>query len=441
MNPVKKFVNFFKVDIWKIRAKSLSRSRFFLLKLIRIILLVARGFNEDKIQLRALALSFYSLLSIIPVLAMVFGIAKGFGIEKMLEKRLMDILPNQEQLINHVTGFVYNLLENTKGSVVTGFGLVILLWIVIKVLSNIESSFNDIWGIKHARGFTRKFSDYLAAIIICMLLIVLSGSVNVMISNQFLFLSDKFHFMQSLHPAGKIILTSLSYGFVWAFFAFIYMFMPNTRVKVSSAVLAGIVAGSLYKLVQFLYVSFQVGVVRYNAIYGSFAAVPLFLIWLLLCWMIVFFGAEISFAYQNVDMFELDHDCLHASFQFKKLLSLRITHLVIKNFISGAKPLTASHIAHEIGVPIRLVRQTLFELAECGIVSEVNIKEDKETGFQPARDIKTISINSIINALERRGVNNLPIVHTREVRTMEQAIRLFQENSGNLPQNVLLKDL
>jgi membrane protein len=228
---------------------------------------------------------------------------------------------------------------------------------------------------------------------------------------------------------------------MWILFTFVYVFMPNIKVKLTSCLLAGIVGGTIYAVVQWAYIVFQVGVARYNAIYGGFAALPLFLVWLQLSWLVVLLGAEISFAHQNVDTCEYEPDCLGASFSIKRLMSLRIAHLLVHNFSEGSTPLTATSIAQRLEIPMRLVRQILFELVESGIASEVKTQVYKERAYQPARDGETLSIKYVIDALEQRGVKNIPVAQTQELEVLSESLRTFDNIVAKSPANKLLKDI
>ena len=436
-----KIVNFLTKDIWRIKLRDLSRPRSFFIKQLRIIILALREFAEDKCQLRASALTFYSLLSIVPVVAMAFGIAKGFGFEKVLEKQLLNKVSGQEQVFTQVFDFAKTLLENTKGGLVAGIGVVVLFWTVIKVLTNIERSFNDIWGIKKTRPLGRKFSDYLSVMVICPILLIVSSSITVFITTQTTMIIDKFVVLGVVAPFIFFVLKILPYGMIAILFTFIYIFMPNTKVNFKSALIGGVIGGVLYVLSQWAYITFQVGAGKFNAIYGSFAALPLFLIWLQLSWLIVLFGAEISFAHQNVDMFEFEPDCLNASNNFKKLLSLRITQLIVKNFTLGLKPLEVKQISQTLEIPTRLLRQILFELVESRILNETKTEDYKEVGYQPAIDIDLMSIQYVINALENRGTKDIPVVQTKELDVLSQSLNSFFDLSNSSEANKLLKDM
>lgn len=433
--------DFIKHDIWRIRRTQLPPGKSFFLTLLRVLILSIRGFDEDKCQLRASALTFYSLISIVPVAAMAFGIAKGFGFEKVLEAQLRSRLAGHEEILANVIQFSRSLLENTKGGVIAGIGLVVLFWAVIKVLGQIEDAFNDIWGIKERRTMGRMFSDYLSLMLVCPVLIIFSSSLTVFITTQINLIMEKFTILGVFSPLFFLFLKLLPYGLLWSLFTFIYIFMPNTKVRFASGFLAGILAGTIFQIVQWGYITFQIGVVQYNAIYGSFAVLPLFLLWLQLSWLIVLYGAELSFAYQNVDTYEFEPDALQASHRLKMLLSLQITHHLIKNFAAGEKPLTARQISHRLEIPIRFVNEILFELVKSNILSVVKVEEEGEQGYQPAIDINVLTIQYVVKAMEHRGLNSVPFAHAPEFRVLSEALDFFEQSVEGLPANRLLKEI
>lgn len=436
-----RMINFIKTDIWRIRKKDLSRMKYFFIKQLRILLLATRRFGQDQCPLRASALTFYSILSIVPVVAMAFGIAKGFGFQKLLEKQLLEKFSGQEEVMIRIVDFSRSLLENTKGGMIVGIGIVFLLWTVIKLLGNIERSFNDIWELKNPRTYGRKFSDYLSIMLISPILIIMSSSATVFITTKITLITEKVALIGMFSSVIFVMLKLIPYCLIWILFTFVYILMPNTKVNFSSGFVAGVTAGTIFQVAQLAYIVFQVGVARYNAIYGSFAALPLFLIWMQLSWLIVLFGAEISFAYQYVDTYEFEPDCRNISQIFKKLISLQIAHLVIRAFFRGEKPLTVSKITQALEIPIRLVQQILDELVEGGIFSYAETKEDNERFYQPARDINGITIKSIVEALERIGVDNIPVAQTTELKVLSETLQTFSDIIEKSPSNRLLKDI
>ena len=438
---IKRLVRFIRYDIWHIRLQDLPGARYFFVKQLRIVLLALREFGEDRCHLRASALTFYSLLSIVPVVAMAFGVAKGFGLEKVLEKQIIKQLSGQEEVATRIIDFARSLLENTKGGLIAGIGVLLLFYTIFKVLANIEHSFNDIWGVKSPRSLGRRLSDYLAIMVVCPLLFVISHSLTVFVMGQLKIISQNGSGLALVSPLLLKILNFLPFGVIWVLFSFIYIFVPNTKVNLKSGILAGIVAGSVYQFVNWGYFKFQVGAANYGAIYGSFAALPLFLIWLQVSWLIVLLGAEICFGHQNVETYELEPLSQRASHSFKKLLALKMTHLLIKNFHQGKKPLTADQISRELDIPSRLVHDVLYELVEAAVLTETTGENLEIVGYQPARCIEHMTIGFVINQLEHRGIESIPIQGSESLSKLSSALRQIHETIARSPGNVPLKDL
>ncbi|HOG17037.1 MAG: hypothetical protein A4E73_00765 [Syntrophaceae bacterium PtaU1.Bin231] len=445
MNRISKIVpkalDFIRQDVWRIRRTDLPPGKSFFLTILRVLILSIRGFDEDRCQLRASALTFYSLISIVPVAAMAFGIAKGFGFERMLQAQLRSKLAGQEEVVSKVIQFSHSLLESTKGGLLAGVGVIVLFWAVIKVLGQIEDSLNDIWAIREQRSLSRKFGDYLSLMLVCPVLILLSSSVTVFVTTQVTMILEKITILGAFSPIVFFLLKLLPYTLLWGLFTFLYIFMPNTKVRFSSALLAGIITGTIFEIVQWAYITFQIGTAKYNAIYGSFAAFPLFLVWLQLSWLIVLYGAELSFAHQNVDTYEFEPDALQASRRLKTLLSLQIAQRIIQNFARGEAALTAGQISQQLEIPIRLVNEILFELTQSNIVSTTEIGGDGERGFQPARDIHTLTIAQVADAMERRGSDTIPFARTPEFSALLESFETFRHTIEKSPANKLLKDL
>ena len=433
---ITKTVRYLNEDIWRVQSDSTSKRQFFLIKAIRILILSIKGFIDDKCQLKASALTFYSLLSVVPVAAMIFGVAKGFGFEERVRELLENSIndPHQEDIVNWIVDFAVRYLENTPGGQIAGIGLAILLWSVMKVLGNIEESFNDIWEVKRSRSFVRKFSDYIALMLLAILFLVSTSGMVVFISNQikgigiFKFTSP---FLVLLFP----------YILIWLVFTLLLYIMPNKRVKFSAALFGGMISGTMFQLLQYGYIHSQVWVSKYNAIYGSFAALPLFLIWLQLSWLIVLYGAELSFAYQNYRSFEFDADIRQLSNKYKRLVYLLMVHYVSKRFEDGAHPVTNMDLSINVKIPIRLVNELLFELVEAKVFSEVSVDNKKEVYYQPALDINKLTVTRVVNMVETRGTSDLHFEETKEIDHLRCVLKSFDETLEKSDKNILLKDL
>lgn len=433
----RKIKEFLENEVWKIGLKDRPASKIFFIKQLRIFLLAFKGFAEDKVQLRASALTFYTLLSIVPVLAMIFGIAKGFGFQENLKEVLQENLSEHKEILNETIVFAERMLKNIKGGFIAGTGLVVLIWSVMKVLGNIENAFNNIWQIKKSRGISRKFSDYLSLVVIAPILVFVSSGFTISQENAIM----QGTVLGYLGPVLKVIVWILSFTLIWFVFTLLYIIMPNTKVSFKAAFPGGIIAGSMFQLLQWGYVNFQSLLSGYGTIYGSFAALPLFLMWLQFSWLIVLFGAEIAFAYQNVENYEFETDTYNISNHYKKILSLLIARLIIKNFSDGIPAMTANEISHKLDIPVRIVRDLIYELYDAKILAETVTKNIKEVAYQPAQDPNRLSLSYVINSLDNRGIDNLPLDHSAELKNIFDIMNSFSKDIEKSSKNILLKDL
>jgi membrane protein len=439
--PLLKIIHFLKHDLWRIPSGSLSPKKSFFLRQVRVIFLSFRGFDENKCALRASALTFYSLLSVVPFAALAFGIAKGFGIQKLLESELMEKMKGQEVIFRYIISFANSALEGVKGTFIAGVGIAVLIILIVGLLGNIEKSFDEIWGVRQSRTLGRRLSNYLSILFVAPILFILSSSITLFITAQIIHIAQSADLLGPVSPFIMAALKILPYCVVWLLFIFIYMFMPNTKVNLSSGILGGIVAGTAYEVLQWGYVAFQMKVSNYGAIYGGFAVLPLFMVWLQLSWLIVLFGAEISFAHQNVGTYELEPQALGASVSIKRLLALSICHLCVKRFMKGDRALDATEIANALETPIRLTHQVLYDLVSCGILSESIGTEEKVVFYQPARSLDALSINFIIHSLDALGSEEIPISHSPEIDRISKCVEDFSAIIENSEANMLLKDI
>lgn len=396
---------------------------------------------EDHCQLRASSLTFFSLLSVGPAVALAFGIAKGFGMEKFLETQIVDKIPAQEEVLQQVIQYAHALLENTKGGVIAGIGIVLLLWSVLKLLSHIEMSFNEIWHISESRSWKRKISNYLSFIVIAPILLMMYTSIPMLISSQITLIAGKITILQKVSPFLFALLKLSPYVLICSLFTVIFLLIPNIRVNFISGLLGGIIAGIIFMIVQQVYIQFQIGVSRYNPIYGSIAALPLLLIWLNLGWIILLIGAEYSFAHQNVDMYEFEPDYANISPHFKRLLTLQVLHLMAKRFSANEPPISAIKISKSLEIPRRQVLKILDDLIDCGLLSIIQQEEFEDPAFQPASDINLWTVKFVTEAMERKGVNNIPITKTREMKRLKEAMENIGAAIEASPANKLIKDI
>ena len=403
IEKIKSYSHLIKHQLWKVRLNKLDKKQGFLVKQIRVFSLSIKRFNEDQCLIKASALTYFLLFSIVPVIALAFAVAKGFGFQETLENNLLRDFSEQKEVLTQVFDYANIMLNNAKGGVIAGVGVVLLLWSVMKLLGNIEDSFNDIWEVKKSRSFIRKFTDYFSILLIAPIFIIISGSITVIIQSQLDSIIHSTAWLKPIEHIVGLILRLFSLLLITGLFTFLYVVLPNTKVKVKPAFYAAIVAAILFELLEFTYINFQIGVARYNAIYGSFAALPLFLIWVQYSWYVVLFGAELAYAYQHIDQFELKSEILNISYRYKKMVAILTASRVVKNFTEGKKAMTLDELAHELDLPVRLVKPIVEDFVETGIFNPVRFDKEEVTRYQPGMSEQQVSICLILEAIDKKG--------------------------------------
>jgi membrane protein len=434
----KRVTHFLTHNLWRVRLDKLGKKQGFFLRQLRVFSLAINGFNEDKCLLKATALTYYTLFSIVPIIALAFAIAKGFGFEQSLQQDLLLKFQDQKDILTQAFVYADKMLANTKGGLIAGVGIVLLLWSIISLLNSIENSFNEIWEIKRGRTWTRKITDYMSIMLLGPIFIIVSGGLTVWLKTG---LDTVASNVEIISPATAIFLKLFAFALMWGMFIFLYMALPNTKVTFKGAAMGSLVAALLFELLQWAYVSSQIGVAQYNKIYGSFAALPLFLIWVQYSWFVVLFGAELTFAHQNVDHYELETDINNISDRYKRVIALMIANLVVKNFHEGKPALTAIEIAHKLDLPVRLARVVINEFSDTGVFNEVKTANDKEIGYQPGISDSKLTVKFIIDKLDERGVNELPIENGKELEIVNRLMKDMDEVLNTTKGNMLVKDL
>jgi membrane protein len=408
MNEEKKYFidkvkEFFAETIWD---QELDKSSVILrpfVELVRMLTFTFHKFVFDKSLVKASALTYYTLLSIVPLLALSLAIAKGFGLDQLLEEQLrrnvMTVGPSTEKIFE----FARNMILHVKGGLFTGLGIALLIWAVIKGLGRIELSFNSIWEIKKQRSFGRKFSDYLSVMLLLPIFMIIVGSLNVFLGTGMKTLESEYSAIEMISPVLLNFLKTLPYVIIWILFIFLYIFIPNTKVKFKAAFISGLIAGTLFQLLQWGYIRFQIGVSAYNAIYGSLAALPLLLIWLQLSWSIVLWGAELSFYIQNRIKIGGLTEYVSNSIMSERILAIAVLHKIVDLFKNGDSAMSVYQLAKHLNLKYSDVKRSQEQLQECGLISEINKLGRKV--YQPAFDIRLLTLAKVIDSLEKCGNN------------------------------------
>lgn len=429
---------FLTYEIWRITEDEVTRTKFSLYNIIKTLYLCINRFTKDRLVNKASALTYSTLLAIVPILAILFAIARGFGFDSVMEHQFRNGFGGNMETTEAILSFVNSYLSQTKGGVFIGVGLVMLLWTVINLVDNIEITFNRIWEVKKERSMYRKITDYFSMFLLMPVLIVVSGGLSIFMSTALKQMED----FVLLGPALKFLIQLIPFVLTWLMFTGLYIFMPNTKVKFKHALISGILAGSAYQAFQFLYIGSQLWVSKYNAIYGSFAALPMFLLWLQISWTICLFGAQLTYAGQNIRNFSFDKDTQNISRRYRDFISILIMSLIAKRFEKTESPYTAAQISEEHRIPIRLTKQVIYQLQEINLIHEVVIDpKSEDIGYQPSMDINQLNVAILIDRLDTYGSENFKIDKDEEFNEEWKVLTELREDYYKKASDILLKDL
>lgn len=382
------------VGIWSERTNTNK------VKIIKTINLSVRSFMSSDIQSQACAMTYRTVLAIVPAFAMLFALGRGFGLQTLLETELYSIFHAQHEAIRRMLAFVDSYLNQASEGVFVGIGILFLLWTLISLVSSVEDSFNAIWGVKEGRSIWRKVTDYTAMLLILPVLMICAGGLSMLMSST---LNSVFHF-KFLTPLVSLSLEAGSWVFTWLFFTAVYMLIPNVKVKFTNALIAGCMAGTGYLILQWIFVTGQMYVAKYNAIYGSVSFIPLMLIWLQLVWVIILSGAVICYSSQNIFEFDFKDDVERISLRYREKVIMAVAVVIARRFAESEPPLTERDIIVGYHLPSRLVGNAVDALVSAGLVSRVIIDGKKEVyGLQPAIDVDKITVSVVRDRLEASG--------------------------------------
>lgn len=369
--------------------------------LLKTINLSVSSFLSHDLQSRACALTYRTLLALVPALALLLAIGRGFGLQQILQDQLIKYFPSQHTVLNAAFGFVDSYLKEASGGVFVGIGIVFLLWTLISLLSSVEDCFNNIWQIVRGRLFWRKVTDYLAIFLILPVIMICASGLQLFMTTSLKTLLP-YDFIDSALP---VLLDCLSIVLTWLFFAGSYMLIPNTKVKPIPAIIAGVAVGSAYQILQWLFVSGQMYVAKYNAIYGSFSFLPLLLLWLQLVWLFTLIGGVLCYASQNISEYNFSEKIDRISTNYRLQIAIVIMGIISKRFYEEKQPVSASEISQTYAIPINLVRPLVAKLNAAKLVNYLQSDDNDLTNhpLQPALEITDLTVGEVADRLFNTG--------------------------------------
>jgi len=408
------------------------------IKLIKTLNLSIKSFLDSDLQSRAAALTYRTILALVPALAILFAIGRGFGFQNLLQTQLFSYLPVQKDALDTVFGFVDSYLAHSSEGVFVGIGVAMLLWTMISLMNNIENSFNSIWGIKHGRSIWRKITDYTAMLLILPVLMICSSGLSIFVSSTLQNIFD-FEFMS---PIITFSLRCASFLFTWLFFTAMFILIPNTKVKFKNALIAGIFTGTGFLILQWLFVSGQMSVSKYNAIYGSFSLLPLLLIWMQFTWVIILSGIAICYSSQSIYRFEFSNKINDISDDYRTKITLAIMCVITKHFDKGNKAITLDELTENYDFPPRIAIDIIEKLIDARlIVKVINDDAENEPGLQPALNINRLSVAHVLSVLKNNGETGFVPNFNENFNNINITIDNLERLISTDAQSILIKDL
>ena len=405
LQQIREFIQY---DLWRQPHMEIhAPKKRWLYRFLQTIILVARGFKDQVLVVRANSLSFALLFAFIPMLALIYAIARGFGFEETVQNTISSSFLAEANVAPVLLEWIERYLETAREGLFLGIGLIVLIWAVYAFFNMLENSFNSIWNVKQSRSFARRMTNYVMTLLLVPVLVVVTSGISIFLNSTEILAPV----LDGILPIRKFMLRFLPFVATAGVFTWIFIAIPNTKVKFSSAIIPGILMGLLYQLVQALSMFLVVLFTRMSIVYGAFSAIPLVLIWLnITCWLLLI-GAELAFAIQNNDLFAYENDLKTMSRRYKDYVMLYLLSVIIRRFEAGESPQTAQKMAAEHQLPIRLVQQLLSRLEETSIVRRVYTEDEEEQAFVPALDTKTITVEMVIGRISAQGTEEF-LQHT-----------------------------
>lgn len=369
---------------------------------VKILNLSARSFMDRSLQIRSMSLTYSTLLAIVPALALLVAIGRGFGLQDVIQNELYVLFPSQHKVFSTFLKFVDSYLTHSTQGLFVGVGIIVLLYTIISLLSYIEDAFNTIWDIKRQRSIFRKFTDYITICLMVPVLLICSSGLSLFMSTV---VQDILYF-PFLTTMVKVLLDLAPLVLSWGAFTLSYFLIPNTQVKFKYAAIAGTFASVGFYILQFLFLNGQLYVSNYNAIYGSFAFLPLFLVWLQLSWTLLLTGCILTYALQNVLTFNFIGEENPLSISAYQRLGVLIMAIVSQRFVKKQPALSRTEMATIYNLPVRTVSRMVHQLMDVNLLDFV-MRNNDELAIQPSQDVSSLTVAEVVSKLDNLGTDQL----------------------------------
>lgn len=406
------------------------------IKTLKTLNLTVTSFFDRDLLTRAASLTFDTLLALVPALALIFAIGRGFGLQDLLKDQLFLYFPAQKEAINTAVQFVDSYLNESTQGVFVGVGIIVLLYTLISLLSSIEESFNYIWGIKKDRSLYQKFTDYIAICLLIPILMICSSGISIFISTVF---QTNVH-IPFLTPLVNWMLDLFPLVLLWLAFSLSFLLIPNTKVSFKYAAVAGAVSAVGFQILELLFLNGQIYVTKYNAIYGSFAFVPLLLVWLQFSWVILLSGGTLCYSLQNVFAYNYLANSTEVSNDYGRKVALVVMSVVVERMEQEKTALTCNQISREYQLPLRLVTDIVDRFHSLGLVNYVMLNDDL-VGISPAVDVSTLSAGRLFKRMDEYGDSDFIPDFRNNYSSLCEMVDSWEKDEWHGADSILIKDL
>lgn len=430
MGRLKSAYEYFSVGVWK------SSKNTIWVRIVKTLNLAFRSFLDRDLQNKSSSLTFNMLLALVPALALLFAIGRGFGLQDLLRDQLFSYFPAQKEAIEQALTFVDSYLNESSQGLFVGIGIIILLYTMISLLSSIEESFNSIWDIKKDRSLYQKVTDYIAICLLIPILMICSAGVSIFMSTV---IQTDVH-IPFLTPLVNIALELFPLVLVWGAFSLAFWLIPNTKVKFKYAAISGIISAIGFQIVELLFLNGQIYVTKYNAIYGSFAFLPLLLVWMQFSWIILLAGCTLTYCLQNVFAYNYMTDTQFISNSYMRKVTLVISAVIVQRFAKGEKPLTTLALSQKYSLPVRLVNKITTQMHDVNLLNYVEL-DNGDTGIAPSADISGFSAGELIKRLDNAGDSDFIPDFDKNYKDVIAEVDKWDNIEWNTAAKTLIKDI
>lgn len=427
----------FKIDVWKFSPDKNRPVLSFFLRGARYLYFFVEAFSKKECYLKGSLLTFYSLIAIVPLFAIVFSIAEGLGFDQFLQQQILETFHEQQYILSNALGFAHALLSNIRSGTIFGAGALVLFFSVFSLFENIEKSLNSIWNVTKHRSVTRRAINYITALIVFPLVFIFSISLTLFVNGEILKTFQASALLKQISDYYIMLMKFAPYVLMCALFSFVYIFTPNAKIYLRSRIIAGVLAGIVFQLWQLLYIFFQVSLSNYNAVYGSFAALPLFVVWMQVNFVIFLSGATIAAQLENWRF--LNHEYRYREIT-QKYLVLLILRDITRHFLSGEKPVVIEEIAARLGVPLLDTREMLSILEKSGMITEIWSGRRREK-YQLVINPELFTLTEIMERVEKQLVTSSVSQESSALQVIAERMQEFEKTLNKSGANCTLKDL